>query len=113
VFTSVFSNDIGRHLSTTADVAFGGTVRQSAGAAFAVAKKVAASGHPALGAQIHRVASDAFIHGFHVGCLVAAGVAGFGVLVAAVFLPAQPLVLAVDLEFDTLEDLFPEAVASS
>jgi hypothetical protein len=72
------------------------------------ATKPAASGHPALGAQIHQVASDAFIHGFHVGCLVvAAGVAGLGVLLAAVFLPAQPLVLAADLEFNTVEDLFP------
>ena len=113
VFTSVFSSDIGRHLSTTADTALGSTVRQSAGAAFAVAQKVTAAGHPVLGGQIHRVASDAFIHGFHVGCLVAAGVAGFGVLVAAVFLPAQPLVLAVDLEFDTVDDLFPTPVGAA
>ena len=99
VFTSVFSNDIGRHLSATANAAFGSTIRQSAGAAFAVANRVTASGHPALGAQIHHVASNAFIHGFHVGCFVAAGVAGVGVIIAAVFLPAQPLVLAVDVEF--------------
>ena len=46
VFTSVFSNDIGRHLSASANAAFGNTVRQSAGAAFAVAQKVTASGHP-------------------------------------------------------------------
>ena len=89
VFNSVFRNDIGRHLAASANAAFGSTVRESAGAAFAVSKKVAASGHPALGAQIHQVASDAFIHGFHVGCLVAAGVAGFGVLLAA-RLPSRP-----------------------
>jgi hypothetical protein len=70
----------------------------------AVSNKLAASGHPALGAQIHQVASDAFIHGFHVGCLVAAGVTGFGVLLGALFLPAQPLVLAMDLEFAASDD---------
>jgi EmrB/QacA subfamily drug resistance transporter len=104
VFTSVFSNDISRHLSASANAAFGSTVSQSAGAALAVSNKLAASGHPALGAQIHQVASDAFIHGFHVGCLVAAGVTGFGVLLAALFLPAQPLVLAMDLEFAASDD---------
>jgi hypothetical protein len=107
VFNSVFKNDIGRHLAASANAAFGSTVRDSAGAAFAVSNRLAASGHPALAAQIHQVASDAFIHGFHVGCLVAAGIAGFGVLLAAVFLPAQPLVLAVDLEFDAVERRFP------
>ena len=104
VFTSVFSNDIGRHLSATANAAFGGTIRESAGAAFAVASKVSASGHSVLGSQIHQVASNAFIHGFHVGCFVAAGVAGVGVIIATVFLPAQPLVLAVDVEFGAVEE---------
>ncbi len=104
VFTSVFSNDIGHHLSATANAAYGGTIRESAGAAFAVARKVSASGHPVLGSQIHQVASNAFIHGFHVGCCVAAGVAGVGVIIAAVFLPAQPLVLAVDVEFGSVQE---------
>jgi EmrB/QacA subfamily drug resistance transporter len=113
VFNSVFRNDIGRHLAPSANAAFGGTVRESAGAAFAVSNKLAASGHPALGAQIHQVASDAFIHGFHVGCLVAAGVAGLGVLLAAAFLPAQPLVLAADLEFETVEGRLATPVGSA
>ena len=114
VFISVFRNGIGRHLSASANAAFGSTVRESTGAAFALSKKLAASGHPALGAEIHRVASDAFIHGFHLGCSVAAGVAALGVLLAALFLPAQPLVLAADLEFETFEELAdqPAAVGS-
>jgi EmrB/QacA subfamily drug resistance transporter len=114
VFISVFGNDIGRHLSASASAAFGSTVSESAGAAFAVSNRLAASGHPALGAQIHQVASDAFIHGFHVGCLVAAGVAALGVVLAALFLPAQPLVLGVDLEFETLDEslIEPATVAS-
>jgi EmrB/QacA subfamily drug resistance transporter len=115
VFISVFRNGIGRHLPASANAAFGSTVRESTGTAFALSKKLAASGHPALGAEIHHVASDAFIHGFHVGCLVASGVAAVGVLLAVLFLPAQPLVLAADLEFDALDESLngPVAVATS
>jgi EmrB/QacA subfamily drug resistance transporter len=110
VFISIFRNGIGRHLSASTNAAFGNTVRESTGAAFGLSKKLAASGHPALGAEIHRVASDAFIHGFHLGCLVAAAVAALGVLLAALFLPAQPLVLAADLEFDTADELGDQPV---
>jgi hypothetical protein len=48
-----------------------------------------------------------------VGCLVAAGVAGLGVLLAAAFLPAQPLVLAADLEFETVEGRLATPVGSA
>jgi len=105
VFTSVFSGDIGHHLTSSANLAFGSAVRQSAGSAFAISQKLTEGGQRALGAQIHRVATDAFIHGLHVGCIVAACVAGAGVVLAAVFLPAQPLILAVDLEFGLVEQL--------
>jgi EmrB/QacA subfamily drug resistance transporter len=111
VFISVFRNGVGRHLSASANAAFGSKVRESTGAAFALSKKLATSGHPAVGAEIHRVASDAFIHGFHIGCFVAAGVAALGVLLAALFLPAQPLVLAADFEFETVEELANQPVA--
>jgi hypothetical protein len=115
VFISVFRNGVGRHLSAAANAAYGSSVRESTGTAFALSKKLTASGHPALGAEIHRVASNAFIHGFHVGCLVASGVAALGVLLAILFLPAQPLVLAADLELDALDESLngPVAVAAS
>jgi EmrB/QacA subfamily drug resistance transporter len=113
VFTSIFSHDITGHLSPGLNATFGATVRQSAGAAFAVSRTLTAAGRPALGRHIHQVASNAFIHGFHVGCLVAAGVAAVGVLVAARFLPAQPLVLAVDVEFPGAHDPLPTPVATA
>jgi predicted MFS family arabinose efflux permease len=65
---------------------------QSVGAAYAVASKASALGQPAIGAAIHHAASDAFLHGLRVGCLVAGSVAAVGAGLAVVFLPAQPLV---------------------
>jgi hypothetical protein len=49
-----------------------------------------AAGHPAIGAAIHAAATNAFIHGVSIGCLVAGGVAAAGAVMAVVFLPAQP-----------------------
>ncbi|HTS14347.1 MAG TPA: MFS transporter [Candidatus Sulfotelmatobacter sp.] len=63
---------------------------QSVGAAYAVAAHAVGLGHPAVGLQVHKAASDAFLHGLSVGCLVAGGVAAAGAVVAALFLPAQP-----------------------
>jgi EmrB/QacA subfamily drug resistance transporter len=63
---------------------------QSVGAALALAGRVTSTGHPAIGAAIHSAASNAFIHGVSVGCLVAGGVAIGGAAMAVLFLPAQP-----------------------
>jgi hypothetical protein len=63
---------------------------QSVGAALAVASRATAAGHPALGVAVHSAATNAFIHGVSVGCLVAGGVAAVGAVIAALFLPAQP-----------------------
>jgi EmrB/QacA subfamily drug resistance transporter len=97
VLTSIYLSDLGRPLSAvTGSVAH--AARQSIGGALEISRKLAEAGRPTLGAHIQHVATNAFIHGFHAGCFVAAGVAAAGVVVAAVFLPAQPLVLAVDLD---------------
>ncbi|HUO48070.1 MAG TPA: MFS transporter [Acidimicrobiales bacterium] len=71
---------------------------QSVGAAYVVAGRAAALGHPAIGVAVHRAANDAFLHGLRAGCLVAGGVAGAGAILAAVFLPAQPPATADELE---------------
>jgi hypothetical protein len=63
---------------------------QSVGAAYAASARVAAAGHPALGQAVHQAATNAFLHGLSVGCLVAGGVAVAGAVLAAAFLPAQP-----------------------
>jgi EmrB/QacA subfamily drug resistance transporter len=66
--------------------------RESVGAAFIAANKVAAAGLGPLAAQLRASASAAFFDGFAAGCLVAAGVAAVGTIAAAVLLPAQPIV---------------------
>jgi EmrB/QacA subfamily drug resistance transporter len=66
--------------------------RESVGAAFIAANKVAAAGLGPLAAQLKSTASAAFFDGFAAGCLVAAGVAAVGAIAAAVLLPAQPIV---------------------
>lgn len=69
---------------------------QSVGAAFAVSGKVSAAGHPAIGQAIHRAATDAFLHGLSIGCVVAGSVAAAGAVAAVLFLPAQPPSLAAE-----------------
>jgi hypothetical protein len=48
-----------------------------------------------LGQAIHTAATNAFLHGLSIGCLVAGGVAAAGALLAVLFLPAQPASPAV------------------
>jgi len=64
--------------------------RQSVGAAYAAAARLAALGHPALGQALQHAATNAFLRGLTVGALAAGGVAAAGALLAVVFLPAQP-----------------------
>jgi EmrB/QacA subfamily drug resistance transporter len=59
---------------------------QSLGAAYAVSGQVPG----ALGRAVHEAATNAFLHGLSVGCLVAGGVAAAGAVLAVLFLPAQP-----------------------
>jgi len=68
---------------------------QSVGAAYAVSGQVAAAGHGALAQVVRDAATNAFLHGLSVGCLVAGGVAAAGAILAVVFLPAQPASPAV------------------
>jgi len=63
---------------------------QSVGAAIAVAGRATAAGHAAAGQAIHAAATNAFLHGLAVGCLVAGLVAAAGAVLAVIFLPAQP-----------------------
>ena len=58
--------------------------------------KVSAAGHPAIGQRNPAAATDAFLHGLSIGCVVAGSVAAVGAVVAALFLPAQPPSLAAE-----------------
>ena len=70
--------------------------RESVGGAFIAAQRVADAGLGSAATQLKDAASRAFFDGFAIGCLVAAGVALLGALVAAVLLPAHPLDVADD-----------------
>jgi hypothetical protein len=63
----------------------------SVGGAFIAAQRVADAGLGPMADQLHDAAASAFFAGFAIGCLVAATVALIGAVVAAVFLPAQPI----------------------
>ena len=58
---------------------------QSVGAALAASGRVTAAGQ-----VIHAAATNAFLHGLSVACLVAGLVAAAGAILAVLFLPAQP-----------------------
>jgi EmrB/QacA subfamily drug resistance transporter len=94
VIGSVYASLYGSRLTATLPPGLPGRLaalaHQSVGAAFTVAGKATAAGHPALGGAVHTAATNAFLHGFSVGCLVAALVAAAGAVLAVLFLPAQP-----------------------
>jgi hypothetical protein len=64
---------------------------QSVGAAYAAAGQIAALGHPVLGQALQHASANEFLRGLTVGCLVAGAVAAAGAILAALFLPAQPV----------------------
>jgi EmrB/QacA subfamily drug resistance transporter len=90
VYASVYGSRLTSGLPSALPSALAHVAHQSVGAALAVAGRVAATGHVALGTAVAHVSSNAFIDGLSVGCLVAAGVAAAGAVLAAVALPAQP-----------------------
>jgi EmrB/QacA subfamily drug resistance transporter len=66
--------------------------RESVGGAFIAAQRVADAGLGSAASLLKAAASRAFFDGFAIGCLVAAGVALLGALIAAVLLPAHPVI---------------------
>ncbi len=90
VYASVYGSRLARHLPAVLPAGAADTAHQSVGAALAVARRAAVLGHPAVGAAVHRAATDAFVRGLSVGCYVAGGVALVGMVLAVAFLPSQP-----------------------
>ena len=90
IYASLYGSRLVAGLPKVLSPAAAQVAHQSVGAAYVVAARAAALGHPGIGLLVHRAASDAFLHGLSVGCLVAGGVAAAGAVLAVVFLPAQP-----------------------
>ncbi|HEY7920380.1 MAG TPA: MFS transporter [Streptosporangiaceae bacterium] len=98
VIGSVYASLYGARLTASLPAALPGRLsalaHQSVGAAYAVSGRVSAAGHPAAGRAIHLAATQAFLHGLSIGCVVAGSVAAAGAAAAAAFLPAQPPAVA-------------------
>src|SRR5215467_9900165 len=90
VIGSVYASLYGSRLTATLPAGLPGRVsdnaHQSLGAAYAVAGRLPG----AAGQAVHDAATNAFLHGLSIGCLVAGGVAAVGAVLAVLFLPAQP-----------------------
>jgi predicted MFS family arabinose efflux permease len=94
VIGSVYASIYASRLTATIPASVPGPVaaiaHQSVGAAYAAAGKIAALGHPVLGQALQHAATNAFLRGLTVGCLIAGAVAAIGAVLAVLFLPAQP-----------------------
>ena len=90
VYASLYGSRLSSGLPSRLPSALGHLAHGSVGSAFGVAGRLAASGESALAGGVGRAASDAFIHGLSIGCLVAGGVAAAGAVMAAALLPAFP-----------------------
>jgi hypothetical protein len=95
VIGSVYASLYGSRLTAGLPAGLPGPVKaiahQSLGAAYAVSGQLPG----AIGQAVHDAATNAFLHGLSVGCLVAGGIAAAGAILAVVFLPAQPASPAV------------------
>ena len=90
VIGSVYASLYGSRLTAELPAGLPGPVsavaHQSIGAAYAVSGRVPG----VVGQAVHTAATNAFLHGLSIGCLVAGGVAAAGAVLAVLFLPAQP-----------------------
>ena len=67
-----------------------GPARESVGAAFEAARRVAEAGQGEVATRVAAIARDGFLDGMAAGCLVAAGVSLTGAALTLAFLPAHP-----------------------
>jgi hypothetical protein len=90
VYASLYASRIGTTLSAQLPDAAASAADRSVGGAFGAAAQLDATGHSGLAEALRDAASTAFFDGFETACLVAAGVAIAGAIMAAALLPAQP-----------------------
>jgi EmrB/QacA subfamily drug resistance transporter len=107
IYASLFGGRLGSLLPAGLPSGLADTSGSSVGAALAVAGRLEAEGAGGLARGVHHAASAGFFHGFSAGCLVAAGVAAAGAVLALALLPAQPLAL----EAEAAPSLGPEPAA--
>jgi EmrB/QacA subfamily drug resistance transporter len=96
VYASLYGSRLTTLLPHALPARLATTAHSSAGAALIVAEHLRQAGDTALAAALNHATNAAFFHGFSAGNLLAAGVAGAGVLMALCLLPAQPLMTSSD-----------------
>jgi hypothetical protein len=91
IYASLYDTQLNHTLPGALPHALTHLAHQSIGAAFAVSSQLTNHGQLATGDAVRQAAANAFDHGLSIGCVVAGAVAVAGALLAAAFLPAQPL----------------------
>src|SRR5262249_31938591 len=90
VYASLYSSRLTATMPAGLPARVSAIAHESVGAAYGASARVAAVGQPAAAHALKDAATNAFLHGLSIGCLVAGGVAAAGAILAALFLPAQP-----------------------
>jgi hypothetical protein len=89
VFASAYATRLTSALPAHLPATLVSGAHASVGQALGIAQHLSAHS-PLLASALHASAVQSFDHGASLGCLVAAGVAGFGAVIAVWLLPAQP-----------------------
>jgi EmrB/QacA subfamily drug resistance transporter len=90
IYASLYASRLDTALTGHLPAAVASGAHRSVGAAFGAAASLDAGGHTGLARALHDAASAAFFRGFSAACLVAAGIAAAGAVLAAALIPAQP-----------------------
>jgi hypothetical protein len=90
IYASLYTSRLGTALTAQLPDAAASAADRSVGGAFGAAAQLDAAGQTGLAGALRDAASTAFFDGFAVACLVAAGVAALGAILAAALIPAQP-----------------------
>jgi predicted MFS family arabinose efflux permease len=101
IYASLYASRLTAALPSALPAHLARTAHDSAGAALAVAGRLASTGHASLAGNLHHAVSHAFFAGFSAGCLVAAGVSAVAAILTLRLLPAHPaarLTLALESE---------------
>jgi hypothetical protein len=91
IYASLYASRLSTALTVRLPDAVASTAHRSVGGAVGAAAQLDAAGHAGLARTLHDAASTAFFGGFGTACLVAAGVASAGAILAWALIPAQPL----------------------
>ena len=91
VYASLYNSRVKSTLHVALPSSTAHTIHQSIGAAFGVSHQLARQDQRVAAQAVLIASRNAFDHGLSIACVIAGGVAVVGAVLAAAFLPAQPL----------------------